>query len=147
MAGGDVHPAGTPNPLPCLCAPPMPREAYWVFGSWVQPTGWVLVTVGVLVSVAAAALIVHRHHRGVPVAASAAVVIVAVYPAVVALAVAPALWMLQLTATTSAGLVLAVVLGVPAVVVAMRRRGDESPGRPGPALTPAAADPVSRKVP
>lgn len=73
----------------------MPREAYWVFGSWVQPAGWVLVAVGVLVSVAAAALIVHRYRRGVP--------------------------------------------------VAMRRRGDESPARPGPALTHAATA-ASRKV-
>jgi len=56
----------------------MPRAPYWVFGSWVQPTGWVLVAVGVLVSVAAAALIVHHHRRGVPVAASAAVVFAAV---------------------------------------------------------------------
>jgi len=117
----------------------MPREAYWVFGSWVQPAGWVVVAVGVLVSVAAAALIVHRYRRGVPVAASAAVVLVAVYPAAFTLAVAPALWVVQLTATTSAALVLTVALGVPAVVVAMRRRGDESPGRPGPALTHPAA--------
>ena len=123
----------------------MPREAYWVFGSWVQPAGWVVVAVGVLVSVAAAALIVHRYRRGVPVAASAAVVFVAVYPAAFALAVAPALWMLRLNATTSAALVLAAVLGVPAVVVAMRRRGDESPARPGPALTHAATA-ASRKV-
>ncbi len=126
----------------------MPRAPYWVFGSWVQPTGWVLVAVGVLVSVASAALIVHHHRRGVPVAASAAVVLVAVSPAVGALGIALALWVVQLTATTSASLVLAVVLGVPAVVVAMSRRGDESPGRlglvPGPALPrPAAA---SRKV-
>jgi len=142
MAGGDVHPLSTPN-LPCVCAPPMPREAYWVFGSWVQPAGWVVVAVGVLVSVAAAALIAHHHRRGVPVAASAAVVIAAVYPAVFALGIALALWVVRLTATTSAGLVLAVVLGVPAVVVAMRRRGGEPPGRPGPALTHAAA---SRKV-
>jgi len=144
-----VHPLGTPH-LPCVCTPPMPREAYWVFGSWVQPTGWVLVAVGVLVSVAAAALIVHHHRRGVPVAATGTVVFVAVYPAVFALAVAPALWVVRLTVTTSAALVLAVVLGVPAVVVAMSRRGDESPGRlglvPGPAL-PRPADPVSRKVP
>jgi len=139
-----VHPLGTPH-LPCVCTPPMPRAPYWVFGSWVQPTGWVLVTVGVLVSVAAAAPIVHHHRRGVPVAATGTVVIAAVYPAAVALAVAPALWMLRLTATTSAALVLAVVLGVPAVVLAMRRRGDESPARPGPALTPAAAV-ASRKV-
>jgi len=73
------------------------------------------------------------------------VVIVAVYPAVVALAVAPALWVVQLSTTTSASLVLAVVLGVPAVVVAMRRRDDESPARPGPALTHATAA-ASRKV-
>ena len=98
----------------------MPRAPYWVFGSWVQPTGWVLV------------------------AATGTVVIVAVYPAAFALAVAPALWVVQLTATTSAALVLAVALGVPAVVVAMRRRGDESPARPGPTLTHAAA--ASRKV-
>ena len=142
MAGGGVHPLGTPH-LPCVCTPPMPREAYWVFGSWVQPTGWVVVAVGVLVSVAAAALIVHRHRRGVPVAASAAVMFAAVYPAAFALAVAPALWVVQLSTTTSASLVLAVVLGVPAVVVAMRRRGGEPPGRPGPALPPTAA---SRKV-
>ena len=144
MAGGDVHPLGTPH-LPCVCTPPMPREAYWVFGSWVQPTGWVLVAVGVLVSVAAAALIVHHHRRGVPVAATGTVVFVAVYPAVFALAVAPALWVVRLTTTTSAVLVLAVVLGVSAVVVAMRRRGDESPARPGPALTHAATA-ASRKV-
>jgi len=143
MAGGDVHPLGTPH-LPCVCTPPMPRAPYWVFGSWVQPTGWVLVAVGVLVSVAAAALILHRYRRGVPVAASAAVVFAAVYPAVFALAVAPALWVVQLTTTTSASLVLTVVLGGLAAVVAMRRRGDESPARPGPALTPAAA--ASRKV-
>jgi len=99
----------------------MPRAPYWVFGSWVQPTGWVLV------------------------AATGTVVIVAVYPAVVALAVAPALWVVRLTTTTSAAFVLAVVLGVPAVVVAMRRRGDESPARPGPALTHATAA-ASRKV-
>jgi len=121
----------------------MPRAPYWVFGSWVQPTGWVLVAVGVLVSVAAAALIVHRYRRGVPVAASAAVVLVAVYPAVGALGIALALWVVRLTTTTSAALVLAVVLGVSAVVVAMRRRGGEPPGRPGPALTHPAA---SRKV-
>ena len=138
-----MHPPGTPH-LPCVCTPPIPREAYWVVGSWVQPTGWVLVAVGVLVSVASAALIVHHHRRGVPVAATGTVVIVAVYPAVFALAVAPALWMVQLNATTSAALVLAAALGVPAVVAAMRRRGDESPGRPGPALTHAAA--ASRKV-
>jgi len=148
MAGGDVHPLGTPN-LPCICTPPMPRAPYWVFGSWVQPTGWVLVAVGVLVSAASAALIVHHHHRrGVPVAASAAVVLVAVSPAVGALGIALALWVVQLTATTSASLVLTVVLGVPAAVVAMSRRGDESPGRlglvPGPALPHAAA--ASRKV-
>jgi len=128
----------------------MPREAYWVFGSWVQPTGWVLVAVGVLVSVAAAALIVHHHRRGVPVAASAAVVIVAVYPAVGALGIALALWVLQLTATTSAGLGLTAALSVSAAAIAMSRRDDESPGRlglvPGPAL-PRPADPVSRKVP
>jgi len=144
MAGGDVHPLGTPH-LPCLCTPPMPRAPYWVFGSWVQPTGWVLVAVGVLVSVAAAALIVHHHRRGVPVAATGTVVLVAVYPAVFALAVAPALWVVRLTTTTSAALVLAVVLGVSAVVVAMRRRGGEPPGRPGPALTHAATA-ASRKV-
>ncbi len=102
-----------------------------------------VVAVGVLVSVAAAALIVHRYRRGVPVAASAAVVLVAVYPAVGALGIALALWVVRLSATTSAGLGLAVVLGVPAVVVAMRRRGGEPPGRPGPALPPTAA---SRKV-
>ncbi len=133
MAGGDVHLPGPPD----VSVPPMPREAYWVFGSWVEPAGWVVVAVGVLVSVAAAALIVHRHHRGVSVAASAAVVLTAVYPAVVALAAALALWVVRLTATTSAALVLAVVLGVSAVVVAMGRRRDESPGRPGPALTSA----------
>ncbi len=129
----------------CVCGPPMSPEADRVLhGSWVQPTGWVLVAVGVLVSVASAALIVHRHHRGVPVAATGTVVIVAVYPAVfAALAVAPALWVVRLSATTSAGLVLT-ALGVSAAVVAMRRRGDESPGRPGPALTHAAA--ASRKV-
>ena len=128
----------------CVCGPPMSPEADRVLhGSWVQPTGWVLVAVGVLVSVASAALIVHRHHRGVPVAASAAVVFAAVYPAAFALAVAPALWVVRLSATTSAGLVLT-ALGVSAAVVAMRRRGDESPGRPGPALTHAAA--ASRKV-
>jgi len=144
-----VHPPGTPH-LPCVCTPPIPREAYWVVGSWVQPTGWVLVAVGVLVSVASAALIVHHHRRGVPAAASAAVVFAAVYPAAFALAVAPALWVVWLSATTSAALVLAVVLGVPAVVVAMSRRDDESPGRlglvPGPALTHAVAA-ASRKVP
>ncbi len=150
MAGGDVHPLGTPH-LPCVCGPPMSPEAARVLhGSWVQPTGWVLVAVGVLVSVAAAALIVHRYRRGVPVAASAAVVFVTVYPAAFARAVAPALWVVRLSATTSAALVLTVALGVPAVVVAMRRRGGESPGRlglvPGPAL-PRPADPVSRKVP
>ncbi len=125
MAVGDVHPAGTENPVPCVCAPPMSRDAYWVFGSWVQPTGWVVVAVGVLVSVVAAALIVHRHHRGVPGAASAAVVLAAVYPAAFALVVAPSLWAARLTSTTSAALALAVVLGVPPVVVAMRRRGAE----------------------
>ncbi len=123
----------------------MPRAPYWVFGSWVQPAGWVVVAVGVLVSVAAAALIVHRYRRGVPVAASAAVMFAAVYPAAFALAVAPALWVVRLSATTWAALVLAVVLGVSAVVVAMRRRGDESPARPGPALTHAATA-ASRKV-
>ncbi len=129
----------------CVCGPPMSPETDRVLhGSWVQPTGWVLVAVGVLVSVASAALIVHRHRRGVPVAATGTVVIVAVYPAVFALAVAPALWVVRLSATTSAGLVLT-ALGVSAVVVAMRRRGDESPGRPGPALTHAAAA-ASRKV-
>ncbi len=125
MAGGDVHPLGTPH-LPCVCTPPMPRAPYWVFGSWVQPTGWVF---GSWV----------QPTGWVVVAATGTVVFVAVYPAVLALAVALALWVVRLTTTTSAAFVLAVVLGVSAVVVAMRRRGDESPARPGPALTHAAA--------